>query len=219
MFHMHIMPSSSIRDPNISYRTYKASYLNCWKQPIIQSCETYTYPTNPVNLAQAKELSLKLPALAWAILHTKGTSRSHSSQLLSLRRDYSCSGECPSLGRDLESERRVGCSSSRSGESFSFWATNSSPGRVQQNLLCSRACQARKPSITTYISFSHHQKHIKIIWSTKQKQTKHYIYKSMKNLVFLTWNGAKRKYNGPRGRGEQCNSNQCSKLRKQMHGG
>jgi len=33
--------------------------LNCLKQPIIQSCETYMHPTNPVNLAQAKELSLK----------------------------------------------------------------------------------------------------------------------------------------------------------------
>ena len=53
------MPSSSIPDPNISYRTYKASYLNCLKQPIIQSCETYTYPSNRMNLAQAKELSLK----------------------------------------------------------------------------------------------------------------------------------------------------------------
>jgi len=59
MFHTHIMPSSSIPDPNITYRTYKASYLNCLKQPIIQSCETYTYPTNPVYLAQAKELLLR----------------------------------------------------------------------------------------------------------------------------------------------------------------
>jgi len=33
--------------------------LNCLKQPIIQKCETYIYPTNLVNLAQAKELSLR----------------------------------------------------------------------------------------------------------------------------------------------------------------
>ena len=59
MFHTHILPSSSIPDPNISYRTYKTSYLNYLKQSIIRSCETYKYPTNPVNLAHAKELSLR----------------------------------------------------------------------------------------------------------------------------------------------------------------
>jgi len=59
MFHMHIMPSPSIPDPNISYRTYKASYLNYLKQSIIWSCETYMYPTNLVNLAQPKELLLR----------------------------------------------------------------------------------------------------------------------------------------------------------------
>jgi len=50
--------------PNTSYRTYKASYLNFLKQQTNQSLKTYTYPTNSTNLARAKELSLKLPALA-----------------------------------------------------------------------------------------------------------------------------------------------------------
>jgi len=33
--------------------------LNCLKQQIIQSCETYTYPINSINLAQTEERSLR----------------------------------------------------------------------------------------------------------------------------------------------------------------
>jgi len=59
MIHEFIHTNLINSNPNISYRTYKVSYLNCLKQQIIQSCETYTYPINFVNIVQAKELSLK----------------------------------------------------------------------------------------------------------------------------------------------------------------
>ena len=55
LIHTKLINSS----PIISYKSYKASYLNFLKQQIIQSCETYTYPINSVNLAQAKKFSLR----------------------------------------------------------------------------------------------------------------------------------------------------------------
>jgi len=45
--------------PIISYRTYKASYINFLKQQTNQSLETYIYLIKSVNLAQAKKLLLK----------------------------------------------------------------------------------------------------------------------------------------------------------------
>jgi len=40
------------------------------------------------------------------------------------------------------------------------------------------------------------------------------ILQNMETLVSFTWSGVKRKHNGPRGRREHCNSNQCSKPEK-----
>jgi len=81
--HIKLINSSTI----ISYRTYKASYLNFLKQQTIQSLKTYMYPTNSVNLAQAEKLSLRREEpLTQATssrlrkrLQTESTSRSRSS--------------------------------------------------------------------------------------------------------------------------------------------
>jgi len=56
------------------------------------------YPTNLVNLAQAKELSLKREGfLAQATNSRVGESTNKGHVEVSLRRDYSRSGEWPSL--------------------------------------------------------------------------------------------------------------------------
>jgi len=92
------------------------------------------YPTNPVNLAQAKVFSLRqegslaqttnsrLGKTAYkrhVVVSLKLAYLAHA-RLLSLMRDYSRSGEWPSLRRALEPERKLGRSCSRSGKSSSL---------------------------------------------------------------------------------------------------
>jgi len=73
-------------NPNISYRAYMASYLNCLKQKSSNHVKhTHKQSTLSISLrlksshSGERNLSLKLPALAWARLQIEGTSRSRSS--------------------------------------------------------------------------------------------------------------------------------------------
>jgi len=54
MIHAFIHTKLINSNPITLYRTYKASYINFLKQQTNQSLETYNYPLNTVNLAQAR---------------------------------------------------------------------------------------------------------------------------------------------------------------------
>jgi len=94
MFHMCNHTKLVNSNPNISCRSYKASYWNLFKATnhyIMGNIHVSNQPCR--SRSGERGPLLKLPALAWARLHSKGTSRSRSGEttlaqvrLLSLRR-------------------------------------------------------------------------------------------------------------------------------------
>jgi len=120
----------------------------------------------------------------------------------------------------------MGCSCSRSGESSSL--------KQELCVLSNHLAHLGEFSRTHLLSCMHNPiRTITAVQTTcyhttrniyqapkrKTNQTGRLIKKNSKALASLTWSVAKRKHNSPRGRWEHYNSNQCSKLGKQMHKG